>query len=589
MFGLLQWSRSASPTRRVRSSPARSLRLEVESLEGRLVPATMSAISWNSAGVTHHALYAIGQDDAAMVSVDGGGFTSLGGYIKQLSAGLDRDGNPEVYGIGMDDALYVNKGNGWVDLGGYVKAISATTQDTVYVIGSDNSVFKNVGGSGYVPLGGYALDISAGLDSHGNPEVYAIGSDHALFVNSSGTFVRLGGYVKAISATVNNIVYTIAKDDSAFIHNSKFVRLGGYVKEISAGLDADGKPELFAIGQGNSLLVNKGKGFVDLGGYVRDIAAPAVGVGEPGDVAYGIGSDHAGFLNQFGSYTDLGGYIQVTTQPGGTIGAASWADDIGPHQAFYAIGSDDAVYVSIDGGDYTRLGGYAKQISVGLDANGIPEAYGIGIDDTLEVYRAGSLVDLGGYVKQISATAADTVYAIGADNAVFIHNSKFVRLGSYALAISAGLDSTGKPEVYAIASNNALLVQKGNRLANLGGYVKQISATVKGTVYAICKDDSALISVNGGALASLGGYVQAISAGLDANGNPELFAIGMDNSLFVNNGDGFVDLGGYVRDVAALAEGVGVSGDVVYAIGVDHSGFLNQGDVFTSLGGYIQG
>jgi hypothetical protein len=589
MFRFLKWSRSASPTRRIRSSPARSLRLEVEPLEGRLVPATISAVSWNSAGAAHHAVYAIGIDDDVSVSVDGGGFISLGGYVKQISAGLDGDGNPEVYGIGIDDALYVNKGNGWVDLGGYVKGLSATARDTVYVIGSDNSVFMNVGGKGYVSLGGYALDISAGLDNQGDAEVYAIGSDHALFVNSGGGFVRLGGYVKAISATVHNTVYAIGRDDSASIHNSKFVRLGGYVKEISAGLDADGKPELFAIGKSNSLLVNKGKGFVDLGGYVRDIAAPTVGVGEPGDVAYGIGSDHDGFLNQSGSFTDLGGYIQVTTQPGGTTGAASWADDIGPHQAFYVIGSDDAVYVSVDGGEFSRLGGYAKQISVGLDADGLPEVYGIGINDALDVYKAGSIVDLGGYVKEISATADNTVYAIAADDSVFIHNSKFVRLGSYALQISAGLDSAGKPEVYAIASNNALLVNKGSRFVNLGGYVKQISATVKDTVYAIGKDDSALVSVNGGALAGLGGYVKEISAGLDADGDPELFAIGMDNSLFVNNGGGFVGLGGYVRDIAALTEGVGVPGDVVYAIGSDHSGFLNQGDVFTSLGGYIQG
>ena len=78
----------------------RSVRLGIELLEGRLVPSTISAVSWQSSGVTHHALYAIGGDDAVYVNVDGGGYTSLGGYAKQLSAGLDANGNPEVYVIG---------------------------------------------------------------------------------------------------------------------------------------------------------------------------------------------------------------------------------------------------------------------------------------------------------------------------------------------------------------------------------------------------------------------------------------------------------------------------------------------------------
>ncbi|HLJ91884.1 MAG TPA: hypothetical protein VKU02_01695 [Gemmataceae bacterium] len=311
MFRFLRGARSASPTRCVRSNPVRASRLNVELLEGRLVPATISAVTWESAGTAHHALYAIGQDDSAFVSVDGGSFASLDGYVKQLSAGLDSDGNPEVYGIGMDDALYVNKGNGWVDLGSYVKAISATGRDTVYVIGKANDVFMNVGGNGFVNLGGYALDISAGLDNDGNPEVYAIGSDHALFVNRGSGFLNLGGYVKAISATVQNTVYVIGKDDSASVnHGSGFLNLGGFVKEISAGLDTDGNPELFAIGGGNNLLANKGDRFVDLGGYVRDIAAPTVGVGVPGDMVFAIGSDHSGFLNQGDVFTALGGYIQ---------------------------------------------------------------------------------------------------------------------------------------------------------------------------------------------------------------------------------------------------------------------------------------
>src|SRR5262249_46500180 len=150
--------------------------------------------------------------------------------------------------------------------------------------------------------------------------------------------------------TVQGTVYAIGMDDAAYmsVNGGSLVSLGGYTKEIGAGLDASGNPELFAIGQNNSIYLNDGSGFIALGGYVRDIAAPTVNVGMDGDVVYGIGSDHTGYLNQGGVSTNLGGYIQVTTPPGGTISAISWQTTSGAvFTAVYAIGRDDAVYASV--------------------------------------------------------------------------------------------------------------------------------------------------------------------------------------------------------------------------------------------------
>ena len=69
--------------------------------------------------------------------------SSLGGYAKQVSAGLTAAGSPEVFAIGSNDALYVNHldGTAGSGLGGYVKAISATTDNTVFAIGSNDSVY----------------------------------------------------------------------------------------------------------------------------------------------------------------------------------------------------------------------------------------------------------------------------------------------------------------------------------------------------------------------------------------------------------------------------------------------------------------
>ena len=312
---------------------------------------TISATSWvDASGTIHNALYAIGKDDAVCVStgtvqglaaqidpaaptsVDDGTFTDLGGYAKQISAGLDANGQPEVYAIGKDDAVYVNDGNGWVDLGGYAKQISATSNGTVYAIGKDNGVYVNHG-SGWVDLGSYALQISASVDGASNPKVYAIGSDSAVYVNDGNGWVDLGGYAKQISASPGpfdqfvdltagtqavvgdyNTVFAIGKDDAVYVNTNNgggWVDLGGYAKQISVGLDPDGQAKVYAIGGDNALYINDNTGWIDMGGYVRQIAAPPNLVTPiNSDAVFAIGSDQAGYFNNGDGFTDLGGDLQ---------------------------------------------------------------------------------------------------------------------------------------------------------------------------------------------------------------------------------------------------------------------------------------
>lgn len=84
-----------------------------------------SAVAWSIGTATHSVLYAIDKNDAVKVSVDGGSFTNLGGYAKQISASLDATGKSEVFAIGLDDGLWSNHGLGWVSLGGYVTEVGA--------------------------------------------------------------------------------------------------------------------------------------------------------------------------------------------------------------------------------------------------------------------------------------------------------------------------------------------------------------------------------------------------------------------------------------------------------------------------------
>jgi Peptidase A4 family len=201
MFGFTQRFGRHSQARHARVRHLRLFNASLEVVEDRTLMSTLSAISWDNGNGPGVEVFGIGSNGSVYANKDDSGFVSLGGYAKQISAGLDAAGNPEVYVIGGDNALYVNdNGKGFVDLGGYVTAISATADNAVFAIGGGNAVFVNRG-SGFTSLGGFAQEISAGLDGgNGFPEVYAIGGDNAAYSNDNGSgWADLGGYVTELS------------------------------------------------------------------------------------------------------------------------------------------------------------------------------------------------------------------------------------------------------------------------------------------------------------------------------------------------------------------------------------------------------
>jgi hypothetical protein len=580
-----------------------------------------SAVAWTSGATTHSALYAIGLNDNVEVSVDGGSFTNLGGYAKQVSAGLDVSNKPEVYAIGADNAVWLNKGSGWVSLGGYFKEISATVENTIYAIGTDDVVYvgHGVAGAGWVRTGLEARQISAGVDG-GNPEVYAIGFNNNVYAgNGSGGptgFANWGGYAKEISATVDGTVYAIGGDNAVYKNSgsgsgSGWISLGGYAKEISAGIDKTFSPYVFAIGLNDGLWSNHGSGWVSLGGYVTAASAPSIanfGVALNADFAYGVAKGHAGFLHQNTTFTSLGGYVQTpsgsasnntnTWEPATRdTSAISWVSSGVTHTALYAIGPNDNVEVSVDGGSFTNLGGYAKEVSAGLDAFNKPEVYAIGADNAVWLNKGSGWVTLGGYMKEISATLENTIYAIGTDDNVYVGHgvagSGWFNAGLKAEQISAGADN-GNPEVYAIGFNNNVYAGNGSGgpsgFANWGGYAKEISATLDSTVYAIGADNAVYKdsgSGTGSGWVALGGYAKEISASVTSAAGPSIvFAISLDDGVWSNHGSGWVKLGGYVTEVSAPAVGnfgISLTGDLVFGVGQGHKALLHKGSSFIPI------
>ena len=142
------------------------------------------------------------------------------------------------------------------------------------------------------------------------------------------------------------------------------------------------------------------------------------------------------------------------------LSAISWKSGGVEHSEVFGLGVGNTVYVNKDSSGWVSLGGHAQQISAGLDAAGNPEVYIIGRHDAVYVNdNAKRWTDLGGDFTAISATAENTVFAIGRGNAVYVNRgSGFISLGGHAKEISAGVDAAGKPEVYAIGRDNAVYV-----------------------------------------------------------------------------------------------------------------------------------
>ena len=82
-----------------------------------------------------------------------GGWSSLGGYVTQITVGTDRNGDLTVFGIGSDHAAWYRKQHSatnlsfdrWNSLGGYVNQLAQANQGNgdldLFAIGSDSGAW----------------------------------------------------------------------------------------------------------------------------------------------------------------------------------------------------------------------------------------------------------------------------------------------------------------------------------------------------------------------------------------------------------------------------------------------------------------
>jgi hypothetical protein len=208
-------------------------------------------------GTVNNEVYALGTDHAVYVNnlSAGTGFQYMGGWLVEISAGLDAYHRDQVFALGGDGSSWMNDYAGWQNLGAAAYQIEGTANNEVYLIGADHGVWlQNLSaGTGWQDLGGYVLRISAGTDTYGRDEVFAIGGDWTAWkLNNSGWHQLAESYGGA----------------SALGGRSTPAATGTYAPNVT-DLCATGRDTVFAVGtSGNALEYTDSLWNNEQGGYL---------------------------------------------------------------------------------------------------------------------------------------------------------------------------------------------------------------------------------------------------------------------------------------------------------------------------------
>jgi hypothetical protein len=324
----LRWLRRAQQTKAASGSRPRPYRPQLEQLDERLVPSTLSsAISIQHSGWTERDWYTIDQSTSQVVEFQGtirhnlsvpGNLTPFA-----VSASVDpNSGSGEVFvlaangGSTYGSLLLCDSYGNWYNFGGVYTDISATRDghvyaltlpaqifgaaDVCYVDSSGNSANLGAPSSGVAETNwgwlGYSSwnSIAASVGWFGGNAVFAIGNDGAIYVNNSNTTGAWGlvdnhQYFVSLSANANGTLFALSTGGTVFQETehigfaSWFIYFywteqnitpnNTYYVQISADTDALGQDEVYAIRGDGNLYVHDGGSWTQKDSSVYDIAA----------------------------------------------------------------------------------------------------------------------------------------------------------------------------------------------------------------------------------------------------------------------------------------------------------------------------
>lgn len=296
-------------------------------------------------------------------------------------------------------------------------------------------------------------------------------------------------------------VYAQKLDSAGNSAGPYFLTNAGQVKAITVGHDASNNADVFVIGMDNQVYEEKFSASGDLASPYSLVSPGAVkAMSVTNDAAHNpllfvIGLDDQVWSHKFDAAgTSTGGYTLTHT---GTVKAIQAAHDTVGNPLLFAIGTDNQVNTqkfSATGdsaGGYTVIPGTVKSMDVGYTAINQPELFVIGADDLV-------------YAQHFDS--------VGNASGTYFNVPLGLALG-HAKAISVTQDALNEPTLLAITSD--LL------------FTDQVTAVSFDTMG---NPSSVLLPT------TLTGQVKSIDASRDAGGNLVLYAVGLDDQLYVQRG-----------------------------------------------------
>jgi trimeric autotransporter adhesin len=505
--------------------------------------ATGQATSWNpDAGGTTPSVGTLAVGNGVVYA--GGGFTSIGGQIRNDIAALDTTTglatawNPSSNG--NVDVLLV--ANGLVYAGGIFTSIGG--QSRKYIASLD-------------PSTGLATVWDASVAGSGYQFVSALATGSGV-VYAGGQFTNIGGQprnsIAALDVTTgqatgwnpgsNGNVNTLFATHELVYVGGSFTSIGGQPRwnlaalDISTGQSTAWNPNpnnaVYAIGV-NSGTVYAGGAFAGVGGEVRGrIAAIDVTTGQPTAWNPNSSSDVAalalgnGTLYTGGYFTSIGGQernylaaLDVTTGE-----ATAWSPNAdAPVYALAVSGS--TVYV---GGQFGNIDGQARRSIAAIDANtGLATAWNPGSDGILfSLVAANGVVYAGGSFTMIGGDFRNGIASFDTATGLPTHWSPRANGNVFAIA-------TGADVVYVGGVFSSIGGQAGSTLATIDATTALAvgnSPSGDGGVHAITLNGETLYV--GGSFSTMGGQARSGIAALDVTtGLATTWNPGVDPSAYV--------------------------------------------------------
>jgi hypothetical protein len=240
-----------------------------------------------------------------------------------------------------------------------------------------------------------------------------------------------------------------------------FTNTGGFALTFAAGLDAQGRPEVWFTDGINQLWRWDNGVFTNTGGFATRISAGR------GFVAFTDGINQLWFYSDTQGFTDTGGFATIFN-----VGF----DRSGTNQVAFLDGVQRLYTYNASTGAFTNTGGFATQITSARDALGNNEVFFLDGNHQIYRYDQGQFTATGGYAQPNRFVGSQGgLFFLDGTNELWRYDdsSGFINTGGFAGLISG---SPGTNAVFFLDGVNQIWEYQNGIATNTGAFGFQLSA-----------------------------------------------------------------------------------------------------------------